>query len=75
MSLHFNFINNMYETSYCLFEDIQNYVDRQHYHKSLCSQLVLNIKSHEVTKRFPMGVGISRKSMVGFEGLWTHNIS
>ena len=21
----------------------------------------------------PMGVGISRKSMVGFEGLWTHN--
>ena len=24
------------------------------------------IKSH-------MGVGISRKSMVGFEGLWTHN--
>ena len=26
----------------------------------------LNIKSHQVTKRFPMGVGISRKSMVGF---------
>ena len=35
--------------------------------------LLFNIKSHQVTKRIPHGVGISRKSMVDFEGLWTHN--
>lgn len=33
----------------------------------------INIKSHQVTNRFPHErVSISRKYTVGFEGLWTH---
>ena len=36
------------------------------------SSCKFNIKSHQVSKRLPHGVGISRKSMVSFEGLWTH---
>ena len=32
-----------------------------------------NIKSHQGTKRIPQGVGISRKSRVGFKDLRTHD--
>ena len=45
--------------------------------QSLVPNLLLNfsfnIKLQQETKKVPHGVGISRKSMVGFEGLWAHN--
>ena len=45
----------------------------RHPKKVILSTNLCNIKSHQETKRIPIGRGISRKSMVVYKGLWAHN--